>query len=87
MTTKWKCQSCDFCADSKTFLTAESPFDPLETIYGCPDCRMTNTIEVACDYSGCKEQSTCGTPSPDGYLRLCGRHYREISEKLAGLNT
>lgn len=37
--------------------------------YPCP--------EGACEHPGCTEWATCGTPTPDGYKRLCGMHYRE----------
>lgn len=35
--------------------------------------------ENACETPGCNEWATCGTPTPDGYRRLCGTHYREAT--------
>lgn len=35
--------------------------------------------EAACEAPGCSEWATCGTPTPDGYRRLCGTHYREVT--------
>lgn len=32
--------------------------------------------EQACEYPGCVEWATCGTPTSDGYKRCCGEHYR-----------
>jgi hypothetical protein len=29
-----------------------------------------------CDEPGCKERSTCGFPTPSGYRRTCGEHYK-----------
>lgn len=33
--------------------------------------------ERACQREECREEATCGTPTDDGYSRLCGRHYME----------
>jgi hypothetical protein len=30
--------------------------------------------EEMCDEPGCKEEITCGTPTPTGYRRTCGKH-------------
>ena len=32
--------------------------------------------ESACDELGCTKRATCGTPTLDGYKRLCGEHFR-----------
>lgn len=34
--------------------------------------------ENACEAPGCPEWATCGTPTPDGYKRLCSTHYAEV---------
>lgn len=31
--------------------------------------------EMECEVPDCHEEATCGTPTPDGYRRLCGNHY------------
>ena len=31
--------------------------------------------DAECQRDGCHEEATCGTPTPDGYKRLCGEHY------------
>ena len=41
-------------------------------------------IEGGCQHPGCKAWDTCGTPTPDGYRRLCGEHYRQLTASLAG---
>ncbi len=28
-----------------------------------------------CEEPGCENEATCGTPTPDGYKRLCGTHF------------
>ncbi len=30
-----------------------------------------------CDEPGCDAETSCGFPSPTGYRRTCGRHYRD----------
>lgn len=35
--------------------------------------------ERECQAEGCHDEATCGTPTPDGYKRLCGEHYRAIT--------
>lgn len=34
-----------------------------------------------CEREGCLKENTCGTPTPDGYKRLCGDHYSEVSHE------
>lgn len=38
--------------------------------------------ENACQMPGCTAWATCGTPTPDGYKRLCGTHDRAIEGRL-----
>jgi hypothetical protein len=33
--------------------------------------------EMACEWDGCNRWASCGTPTADGYKRLCGAHYTE----------
>ena len=35
--------------------------------------------ERECQAPGCHREATCGTPTPDGYQRLCGDHFREAA--------
>ena len=53
---------------------APNPFNPEDTITGCPDCDCINTIVEACDVSGCWESITCGTPTMNGFLHTCSKH-------------
>ena len=34
--------------------------------------------ECECEFPGCHEQATCGTPTKDGYKRVCGKHFAEL---------
>jgi len=35
-----------------------------------------------CDESGCKERYTCGTPTPNGYRKTCGKHIPRVEETI-----
>lgn len=37
--------------------------------------------ECECEIAGCHEHATCGTPTKDGYKRVCGKHFMEIQEE------
>ena len=34
--------------------------------------------ECECEVPGCHEHATCGTPTKDGYKRVCGKHFVEL---------
>ena len=34
---------------------------------------------------GCHEHANCGTPTKDGYKRLCGKHFAELAREEAAL--
>lgn len=36
--------------------------------------------ERGCEYPGCANIATCGTPTPDGYKRLCIEHFMHCEE-------
>lgn len=40
--------------------------------------------EFECEIEGCHEHATCGTPTDDGYKRMCGMHYRNHCAKMDG---
>ena len=39
--------------------------------------------ECECEVPGCHEHATCGTPTKDGYKRLCGKHFAELARDEA----
>ena len=39
--------------------------------------------ECECEFPGCHEHATCGTPTKDGYKRLCGKHFAELAREEA----
>ena len=41
--------------------------------------------ECECEVPGCHEHANCGTPTKDGYKRLCGKHFAELARDEAAL--
>ncbi len=41
--------------------------------------------EGECEWDGCHEYATCGTPTRDGYKRVCGEHYVVIKAREEAL--
>lgn len=58
--------------------TLECAFDILgwENPHPVPECE--------CEIEGCHEHATCGTPTADGYKRMCGKHYCNHCAKMDG---
>lgn len=52
--------------------TLEWAFDILswENPHPVPECE--------CQIEGCHEHATCGTPTADGYKRVCGKHFAKM---------
>lgn len=56
-------------------LKAKNPFDDRDEVYACPDCKtLESTAITACDEPGCWSESTCGTPTKNGYRSTCRKH-------------
>lgn len=70
---------CGWHGTNDEMLVSPNPFEPDDTIIGCPSCKGVDTLVVACDVEGCWKESTCGFPTPEGYRRTCGVHYRELN--------
>lgn len=39
--------------------------------------------ECECEFPGCHKHATCGTPTKDGYKRVCGKHFAELTREEA----
>ena len=69
---------CTFCAahiaNADALRTAPNPFDPRDTLTGCPACGAVNATVRACDEPGCWQPADCGFPTPDGYRSTCSKH-------------
>ena len=37
--------------------------------------------ECECEFPGCHEHATCGTPTKGGYKRVCGKHFAELARE------
>lgn len=74
------CGACNWSGKESDLLVAKNPFTALasHTITGCPWCKDVDSIYTICDEPGCWEPDTCGTPSPEGYRRVCGNHYHKL---------
>lgn len=65
---------CQWHGQSEEALTAPNPFDPEESIEGCPHCKSVDSLQMACDEPDCWLEVTCGTPTPSGYRQTCHKH-------------
>ena len=74
MTDKVQCDVCAWIGTDARILSAKNPFDPEDTVEGCPQCKSVNSIRRFCDEPGCTERASCGTPTKDGYRQTCGKH-------------
>lgn len=70
----WRCQDCDEISVESSLLTAPSPFDPRQTITGCPHCKSAEGFDSICDEPGCRREANCGMnhgPKHGGYRATC----------------
>lgn len=78
-----KCLACGNIVLESEILTAQSPFDPDETLVACTKCKAVFGASVVsiCDELGCNEPVTCGFPVSDDafgdYRTTCAKHYRK----------
>ncbi len=73
---KVKCDElrCPWIGTEEQSLKAPNPFDAGDEVIGCPHCKSIGTIIYVCDEPGCWKDSTCGTPTLEGYRSTCGEH-------------
>ena len=69
-----RCEECDEIFNEDQVMQAPNPFDPAETISGCPSCKEVNRMVMACDVPGCSRPWGAGTPTASGYRLSCGEH-------------
>jgi len=81
MTDKVLCKECDWHGLETEMLRAPNPFDAEEILTGCPKCKSVGSLVLACDEPECWQESSCGTPTPSGYRRTCGKHIPEKMKK------
>lgn len=68
------CNSCHAMVDAREILSAVNPFDPRQTVHGCPTCKDVTTFTLVCDHLGCRAPADAGTPTPSGYRMTCSKH-------------
>lgn len=72
---RWSCKEClKWIGATGELLTAPNPFDPDDTIYGCPQCKSIDSMIQVCDEPGCTSVASGGTPHPGGYKMHCHKH-------------
>lgn len=73
-----RCNACDHKMDPAALLTAVNPFDPADTIYGCPMCfQCTEGFTKLCDEPRCRDDAETGWSHPDGYRTTCCKHWQK----------
>jgi hypothetical protein len=75
---KVECGECAWHGSIADVPTAENPFDPTERVTGCPNCNAVESMIECCEWEGCWRNTSCGTPTPDGYRRTCGDHIPKV---------
>lgn len=76
----WRCLECDVVSAEDEVLTAVSPFDADDIIWGCPECKAVNRFEMLCRRIDCSEEATVGRLCSDGAYRFtCAWHAERVS--------
>ena len=77
----FRCDVCGFHMRESQVVIAHIPHpkegQPPVTINQCPECGEANLFTNICDEPGCEAEPSSGWPSPQGYRRTCGAHYRK----------
>src|SRR5258708_1595553 len=81
-TGKIKCTECGWAGKLADVGEVTDPHPLPDTIpqtwWVCPACRTPENFRTLCDESGCQNQVEAGTPTPDGYRNICGKHFLEL---------
>lgn len=86
--TRWRCVHCSAVTPDSGLLVATSPFDPDDTLTGCPKCKQCNEgFDEMCDEPGCGDAASCGWPSSGGYRRTCYAHMKKEDGGVVSAHT
>jgi len=67
--------NCGWKGMDSELLKAKNPFEPEDTVYACPECKeLEGSYFSSCDEPACWRETTCGTPTANGYRRTCSEH-------------
>ena len=75
------CSECGNVTNDLMILRAPNPFEDGE-LTACPECNSIDSMRVICEFKGCTEEATCGTPTSNGYKLYCGKHIIKELDKL-----
>jgi len=71
------CRECGWIGKYSEILKAPNPFEDGE-LMACPQCKHVEDLRILCEAADCNQEATCGTPTDDGYIRCCIRHWRTL---------
>lgn len=71
----FRCNECAWSGPESEILRAPNPFQPEDSISGCPKCGCVGDFTNLCDEPGCTDEAGCGFPTESGYRRTCGKHW------------
>jgi hypothetical protein len=72
------CQFCYYCQNGGRLHITHGGLSTLEWAFDILEWENPHPVpEFECEIEGCHEHATCGTPTKDGYKRMCSTHYRE----------
>lgn len=70
---KIKCEECGWSGHNKKADKIKDPKSDMTWIV-CPNCRIPEHLICLCDEDKCWRETTCGTPTKNGYRHTCGEH-------------
>lgn len=73
---RWRCEHCRKIVPDAEMLRAPHPFEPGDSVLGCPSCHAIDAFVDVCDEPGCDLDASCGWPSDAGYRRTCHKHWQ-----------
>ena len=77
-TDKAVCRECDFRIRSGDIKTVPDYGSGTWTV--CTNCSCPESFVSACFYPGCWHETSCGTPTQQGYVHTCGEHRPRTTE-------
>lgn len=74
--TRFRCNFCGGIFKEHRLLRAASPFDPNDTLRGCPRCKQcADGFDLLCCVEGCDHMVAVGKVHPEhGYVWICSKH-------------
>lgn len=73
------CMYCAYVGPASSWLSAPNPFDPKDTLDGCPECKSAESTVQLCSTSNCQAEASSGRVTVPGYVYYCNKHYPKES--------